>query len=133
MFLSMFIANSSLIYLFYILCCIYIATSIIRSLFHIHKPHLGFSCSYFSYTPTAWVFSPESFSLRPFRHQTILSAHHLWVFPPSASPLRPPRGFSPRKVSLCAHFVIKPHSPHIISGFFRSLPLPYAHRVGFLP
>ena len=87
-----------------ILCYIYNATSIIRSLFHIHKPHLGFSCSYFSYTPTAWVFSPESFSLRPFRQHILFLTHHLWVFPPSASPLRPPRGFSPRKFPLCAHF-----------------------------
>ena len=65
---------------------------------------LGFSAPLLRPTPTTWVFSPEISSLRPFCQQTILSAHHLWVFPSSASPIRPPRGFSPRGASLYAHF-----------------------------
>ena len=119
--------------LFYILCYIYTATSIIRSLSHMHKPFLGFSALCLAHTPTTWVFSPEISSLRPFCQQTILSAHHLWVFPTLFPAPRPPRGFSPRESSRYAHFASKPYSPHIISGFFRPLPLPYAHRVGFLP
>ena len=129
--------------LFYILCYIYTATSIIRSLSHMHKPFLGFSALCLAHTPTTWVFSPEISSLRPFlpanhtlrtsslvfsnslprptpttwvfspeisslrpfRQQTILSGHHVWVFPTLFPAPRPPRGFSPREASRYAHFV----------------------------